>query len=70
MDMSAAAETFASLEAALKADPALGKKVGGTLRFNLGDDTWLVDCKACEVTHGDGSSKADVSITMSEVRRP
>lgn len=62
-----AASTFASLEAALKSDPALGKKVGGTLRFYLGDDTWLVDCKACEVKHGDSSSKADVSITMSEV---
>ena len=64
--MSSAAATFASLEAALKADPALGKKVGGTLKFALGDSDWFVDCLAGEVTSDGGDKKADVTITMSE----
>jgi putative sterol carrier protein len=66
----AAAATFASLAAALKSDPSLGKKVNGTLRFDLstGSETvvWLVDCKAGEVTQGAASARADVTIRMKE----
>ena len=58
--------TFRGLQNALKADPALGKKVGGTLKFKLDDSpAWYVDCTACEVTQG-GDKKADVTISMSE----
>lgn len=61
---------FAGLGQALTADPALGKKVGGSLRFKLATAggkgaAWLVDCAAGRVSN-DEESKADCTITMKE----
>ena len=45
-----AADTFASLKAALAADPTLGKKIKGVLCFELGANFWTVDCANGEVS--------------------
>ena len=63
------AAVFESIGAALAADSALGKKVGGSLHFVLsggpdGTSEWTVDCKASTVTKGPG--KADCTITLSD----
>ena len=61
-----AADTFASLKAALAADPTLGKKIKGVLCFELGgDNVWSVDCANGEVSQSK-PEKADCTVTMSE----
>lgn len=60
-----AAATFDQIGAALKADPSLGKKVGGVLCFVIGDATFTVDCKKSVVEKGAGT-KADCTLTLSE----
>jgi len=64
------AATFAAIGEALAADPSLGKRVGGILRFVLASDdgltcTYTVDCLAGAVREGgDDGVKPDVSIRM------
>ena len=60
-----AADTFASLKAALAADPTLGKKIKGVLCFELGASFWTVDCANGEVSQSK-PEKADCTVTMSE----
>ena len=60
---------FGAIQAALTADPALGKKVSGSLQFHItggsaGAD-WYVDTKACVSTSGK-APKADCTITIAE----
>lgn len=55
---------FSHVKDALKSDPTLGKAVGGTIRFVLGDKTWTINGKENSVTQSD-AGKADCTITMS-----
>ena len=66
------AAIFVAIGEALAADPALGKRVGGVLRFILALDdgsthTYTVDCLASAVHEGsDDSGKADATIRMKD----
>ena len=58
---------FAEIETRLKADPEKTKEIDGAFKFDVTGDNagvWIVDCRAVEVTEGEGDS--DVTITVGD----
>ena len=68
MSFTSSADVFGAIGSALKADPSLGKKVKGVIRFVLTGPkkvTWTVDTAAASVTES-SDGKASVTITISD----
>jgi len=68
-DMSLA-DAFGSLGAAMAADASLAKKVKGVLQFDVGSESWTVDCSGGGSVHQGKAKKANCTGASSLGRCP
>jgi putative sterol carrier protein len=54
------------MEAAMAADSSLATKVKGVLQFELGEESWTVDCSGDGRVSPGKAAKADCTVTMKE----
>jgi putative sterol carrier protein len=64
--MSSLSEAFGKMQAAMAADSSLAAKVKGVLQFELGAESWTVDCSGAGRVAQGKADKADCTVTMGE----